>query len=118
MALIERTFALLVPLLLVAGDTLRIAFTHSVTLQRMAEIFKYYASVSHQRQAGMLKRIHLSDVDVDEADAGMLKRRLRGGGEITVARANANDEVGFPCQPVGPRRTCDTDGPQGLRMIV
>src|SRR5439155_5832300 len=47
----------------------------------------------------------------------MLKRRFRGRGEVTVAGANADDQVGLAGSDIGAWRSGDPNGPEVLWMI-
>jgi hypothetical protein len=47
-----------------------------------------------------------------------LERGLRRSGEIAVARANANDEIGGVRQPIGRQRPRRADAAQRQRVIV
>lgn len=42
-----------------------------------------------------------ADIEVEKLHLGMLEQRLGGGGEVGIARANADDQVGVPSQQVG-----------------
>ena len=68
---------------------------HRVPVQRCGERGQRLAGVGHDRQPRQLAGVEARDVDVDEADARVLEGGARGGGEIAVAGADADDQVGL-----------------------
>ncbi len=66
----------------------------------------------------MFVGVEFGDVDVDEADGGILEGSFGGAGEIGVARADADDEVCFAGGNVCPRCAGDAHGAKLLRVVV
>jgi len=62
--------------------------------------------------------VELGHIDVDEAHVGVLERRLGGGGEVAIARADADHQVGVAGDQVRPQRAGDADRAQVERVIV
>ena len=62
--------------------------------------------------------VEFGDVDVDEANVGILKRGFRGAGEIGVTRADADDQVCVASEDVCAGSSGDADCADGLRVIV
>ena len=65
----------------------------------------------------MLEGIDFRDVDVDEADLGILERGLGCRGEIAQARADGDDQVGLARRDVRARSAGDADRAEILRVI-
>ncbi len=66
----------------------------------------------------MFVRVEFGDIDIDEADGWILKCGFRGAGEIGVARADADDQVGFAREDVCGGSSGYADRADGLRVIV
>ena len=98
-------------------DAARVRPVHAVAGQRGRELLERRARVGDQRQRGVLVGVELGDVDVDEAHVRVLERGLGGGGEVAVARADADHQVGLARGQVRARRAGHADGAQVLRMV-
>ena len=66
----------------------------------------------------MFKGIKRRHIDVDKSYIGMLKLGLAGGGEVAVARTDANDQISFFRERIGRRCARRADGTQAERMLV
>ena len=75
------------------------------------ELLERHARIAEQRQPALLRRVERGDVDVDEAHARVLERRVRRGREVAPARADADHQVGLARQPVR-RRACRSRRPR------
>src|SRR5206468_11718529 len=73
MLYIEHALALLVPLAAETVHALRIRIAHAKAFERLAEFLQNDARVGHQRQPDMFESIYVADINIDEADAGVLK---------------------------------------------
>ena len=65
----------------------------------------------------MLARVELGDVDVDEANVRVLPGGLGGAGEVAVAGADADHQVGLFGDAVGRKGAGDADRTQVQRVI-
>src|SRR5919204_3368871 len=83
---------------------LAVASLDGVPTQHFPERLDGDPSITGQRQARMLVRVKVQDVDVDETDAVPLKDSLRGCGEVRPAGPNPDDEVGVARHAVGGKR--------------
>ena len=55
------------------------------------KLVKGDARIRYQCQGQLFARIEFADIDIDELDDRILKRRLRSGGEVGVARTHPKD---------------------------
>ena len=66
----------------------------------------------------MFEGVHLEQVDIDEAHIRILEGGLGGGGEIGIARADADHQVGVVRDAVGSQGAGGADGAQAGGMVV
>ena len=59
------------------------------------------ARIADDLQAAELRRVELCDVDVREAHPRTCEERVRSGGEVAPARADADDEIRVGGEPIG-----------------
>jgi hypothetical protein len=86
--------------------------------ERGAQRLEGGAGVADERERRVLVRVDGGDVEVDEADVVGGENRPRGGGEVAVAGADADDDVGLAGERVGRGRAGRADGADGLRVVV
>ncbi len=89
----------------------------TITLGCSFQLLKNSASVADERQSRVLVGVELGDVDVDKSHIRILKRSLGGGCEIAVSSANADDEIGFARDNIGPRSSSHANRAQILRVV-
>ncbi|MNI70788.1 hypothetical protein D3C73_1266210 [compost metagenome] len=107
-----------IPLRLLPRDAGGVLIAHDPDGQRLCERDQRLAGVSDQRQLrAVLVRVERGDVDVDELDTRMLERRARPRGEVAVARADADHDVGLGGEPVRRGRARGPDAAEILRVI-
>ena len=82
------------------------------------EFLERGAGVACERKRGVFVGVEFGDVDIDEAYRGILESGFGGGGEIGVAGADANDEVGFAGGDVCAGCAGDANGAKLLRVVV
>ena len=75
------------------------------------------ARVRDDSDPGMLRRVELGDVRVDEAHRGVRERGLRPGGEVGPSRADPDHHIGIRGEPVRGQRPGRADRPHGLRVV-
>ena len=90
---------------------------HAVPVECWGECSQRLSRVADNHLSALLGRVEGADVDVHEAHVGVLELRLRRGGEVGVAGADADDEVGFFSQRVGRASAGSTDATHSLRVI-
>ena len=66
----------------------------------------------------MLGRIEGRHVDVDEANIRVLEGSLRGRGEVAVAGADTDHQIGLAGEPISGGCTGGADGSQAERVVV
>ena len=76
------------------------------------------ARVAQEGQARLLEGVELAHVQVDEAHGRILEGGLGGGGEVRVAGAHAQHQVGLAGHDVRPRRARDPDRAEGGGIVV
>src|SRR5687767_10956933 len=76
------------------------------------------ARVADEREAGVLVRVELRDVHVDEAHVARLERGLRHGREVAPACPYPDDEVGLLRERVRGAVPGDTDRTDASRVVV
>ena len=108
----------LVPIAIELLDALAVSRADFPTAERLGQEFESDAGIGHDRQTRVLKGVELRNVDVDELHFRILEGGLGGGGEVAVARADPDHQVGFPGNDVGGERAGHTNRPHILRMIV
>ena len=91
---------------------------HRVSAQRLGQRLESLAGIGHQGQPALLDGVEGGDVDVDEADIRIVERGARRAGEIAVAGADSDDDVGLGGQRVGGGATGGTDGADRLRVVI
>ena len=99
-------------------DAQSVIISDAEVLDGGGEFFKRCARIAHERKCGVFVGVKLGDVDVDEPDGGILKCGLGSGSEITVARTNADDQIGFSRQDICSGRARYADGAKLLRMVI
>ena len=87
------------------------------SLQPLVQRLKRRSGIAGQCHAGKLVAVELGDVDVDETNFGILKRRARGGREVAVPGTDTEHQVGFGSDLVRGRRAGGADRAQGARMV-
>ncbi len=107
-----------VPLVDQFGGARAVFGAHRVAGQGFAQRLERLARIGDDGQAALLDRIERGHIDVDEAHVGIVERGPRGGGEVAVAGADADDDVGLGGQGVGGGGAGGPDGADGLRVIV
>ena len=74
--------------------------------------------IGDERDSRTLVGVEFGHVDVDKVHIRVFKERHRGGGEIGVARADADHQVGFAGQAVGGQVSRRSHGAHALRVVV
>ena len=83
------------PGLLLRGDLLGVGRLDAVVRERLFQGRQGLAGVGHHHLGALLGGVEGGDVDVHELHVGVLELGLGGRGEVGVAGAHADDEVGL-----------------------
>ena len=106
------------PGLLQLGDLGRILAADLVVPERGRQRFKCHPRISHDGNGGDLIGVELRRVDVDEPYLWVLEGGHGGRGEIGIAGADADDEVGVASQTVRSQVAGSADRAYALRVVV
>src|SRR5215211_929445 len=107
-----------VPLLVQAGVLLPVVPVHLVAGEGPGEGFDRCPGIPDQRETGVFVGVEVGDVHVYEANPGVLKGGLRGGGEVRPAGPDPDDEVRLAGSPVRGERARGSYRPQVTGMVV
>src|SRR5439155_2408117 len=77
-----------------------------------------FPGVGDDRETGVFGGVEGGHVDVDELDVRVGEEGARGGGEVAVPGADADDQVGFAGQGVGGGGTGGADRADRARVVV
>lgn len=107
-----------VPAGLLGRDPLLQVGADPVAAEGLVQLDEGLAGVRDDRQGGaVLVGVDRGDVDVDELHVRVLERGPRRGGEVLVARADADDQVRFGGDGVGRRRAGGADRAEGELVV-
>ncbi len=87
-------------------------------LEGLGQLHQAAAGVRDERHPGELVAVERGDVEVEEAHAGLLEERAGGGGEVGVAGADADHQVGQAGEFVGGRGAGVADAADVLGVVV
>ena len=90
----------------------------AVPLEQAGQRLQRLAGVRDHPEPGVLDRVQPGDVDVDELHVRVLEDRPAGRGEVGVAGADADHQVGLGRDGVGGRGPGGADRTQALRVVV
>ena len=93
-----QTVQLVDPLLLRRADLIFVGGL--IPLQQLFQTGQRLFGVRHHGNSVHFQALEFGNIDVDEF-AGVLEQPLGGGGEVGVAGADADDQIGFPGDLVG-----------------
>jgi hypothetical protein len=107
-----------VPGALALGDARGVLAADPVTGQLGPQRLQRLAGIGDHGQLGaVLVRVERGDVDVHEAHIRVLERGAAAGGEVAVARADADDHVRLGREPVRRGAAGRADCPEVLRVV-
>ena len=107
-----------IPSLIVSRDPRAIVVSDRVAAQFQRQLLQRDAGIAHKRQGAVLVSVKLGHIDIDEADACAGEGGLGSAGEIAVAGADADDQVGLARQQIGALGAGHADGAQVARIVV
>jgi len=102
----------------VLGAAPPVGGTHLPAFEQAEQLFQRRAGVAHQGDGAVLGGVELGHVDIEEAHVRILELGLGGGGEVGVARADADHQVGLAGDDVGPQRPARADRAQAGGVVV
>jgi hypothetical protein len=108
----------LLPALLARAVPGLVRRVHAVAGQRLGEGLQTGAGVGDQGPRAQLVRVEGGHVEVHEPHARLLEERGGGGGEVRVAGADADDQVGRAGQFVGDGGAGVADAADVRRVVV
>ena len=106
------------PRLALGGDLGGVGLVDAVVGQLLGQCDERLTGVGHDHLGALLGGVEGRDVDVDEGDVGILELRLRGRGEVGVARAHADDQVGLVGEVVARVAAGGADAAHGAGVIA
>ncbi len=86
--------------------------------EEVSQLEKGFAGIADQTERRFLVGVEFGDVDVDELHALGAEHRVRGRGEVGVAGADADDQVGLVGQGVGEDRPRGAERVDHLWVVV
>ena len=103
---------------IIGMNALAILVGDHVAAQFEQEFFQRHQRVADQWQGIVLVSVKLGDIDIDEAQVFVGESGFGGAGEVAVARADADDQIGFGRQDIGAFRASHADRAQIARIII
>ena len=88
-----------------------------VVREQLGELAKRLAGVAHQSEGGLLVGVEFGHVEVDELHVRVGEQRVGGRGEVGVAGADSDDQIGLVGERVREHRSGGAEGVHHLRVF-